>query len=199
MSLANHCLYKHPVNQQTRVIPIQPVEGINITHKTAILRNLITNLPLLRNRSPDLPAAACQPLNPALERLYSRTQLFLSTQQLQVKTPMQLPAIWQLGRLCRSINIGIITSAVASLRMVTYEQKFVTSPFIVNTRLPLSLHFIYQTCLGQETAKGPNGFRLKLPPEHLSTTHRKDFASHGSFLMIGSRSNQKSNSSLPFQ
>ena len=31
------------------------------------------------------------------------------------------------------------------------------------------------SCLGQETAKGPFGLRVKLPPAHLSTTHDGSF------------------------
>ena len=31
------------------------------------------------------------------------------------------------------------------------------------------------SCLGQETAKGPFGLRVKLPPAHLSTTHDGGF------------------------
>ena len=31
--------------------------------------------------------------------------------------------------------------------------------------------FYSPSCLGQETAKGPFGLRVKLPPTHLSTTH----------------------------
>ena len=35
--------------------------------------------------------------------------------------------------------------------------------------------FYSRSCLGQETAKGPFGLRVKLPPAHLSTTHRGAF------------------------
>ena len=31
------------------------------------------------------------------------------------------------------------------------------------------------SCLGQETAKGPFGLRVKLPPAHLFTTHGGGF------------------------
>ena len=35
--------------------------------------------------------------------------------------------------------------------------------------------FYSPSCLGQETAKGPFGLRVKLPPAHLSTTHDGGF------------------------
>ena len=35
--------------------------------------------------------------------------------------------------------------------------------------------FYSPSCLGQETAKGPFGLRVKLPPAHLSTTHDGSF------------------------
>ena len=35
--------------------------------------------------------------------------------------------------------------------------------------------FYSPSCLGQETAKGPFGLRVKLPPAHLSTTHEGGF------------------------
>ena len=35
--------------------------------------------------------------------------------------------------------------------------------------------FYSPSCLGQETAKGPFGLRVKLPPAHLSTTHGGGF------------------------
>ena len=35
--------------------------------------------------------------------------------------------------------------------------------------------FYLPSCLGQETAKGPFGLRVKLPPAHLSTTHGGGF------------------------
>ena len=35
--------------------------------------------------------------------------------------------------------------------------------------------FYSPICLGQETAKGPFGLRVKLPPAHLSTTHGGGF------------------------
>ena len=35
--------------------------------------------------------------------------------------------------------------------------------------------FYSPTCLGQETAKGPFGLLVKLPPAHLSTTHGGGF------------------------
>ena len=35
--------------------------------------------------------------------------------------------------------------------------------------------FYSPSCLGQETAKGPFGLRVKLPPGHLSTTHGGGF------------------------
>ena len=40
----------------------------------------------------------------------------------------------------------------------------------------LSLKFYSPTCLGQETAKGPFGLRVKLPSVHLFTTHGGGFA-----------------------
>ena len=42
--------------------------------------------------------------------------------------------------------------------------------------------FYSPSCLGQETAKGPFGLRVKLPPAHLSTTHGGGFTL--SFLML---------------
>ena len=35
--------------------------------------------------------------------------------------------------------------------------------------------FYSSSCLGQETAKGPFGLRVKLPPAHLFTTHGGGF------------------------
>ena len=35
--------------------------------------------------------------------------------------------------------------------------------------------FYSPSCLGQETAKGPSGLRVKLPPAHMSTTRGGDF------------------------
>ena len=35
--------------------------------------------------------------------------------------------------------------------------------------------FYSPSCLGQETAKGPFGLLVKLPPAHLSTTHGGGF------------------------
>ena len=35
--------------------------------------------------------------------------------------------------------------------------------------------FIYHVVFGQETAKGPFGLRVKLPPAHLSSTHGGGF------------------------
>ena len=42
--------------------------------------------------------------------------------------------------------------------------------------------FYSPSCLGQETAKGPFGLPVKLPPAHLSTTHGGGFTL--SFLML---------------
>ena len=52
--------------------------------------------------------------------------------------------------------------------MKFYDEKFWDIIVIVIT-------FYSPSCLGQETAKGPFGLRVKLPPAHLSTTHGGGF------------------------
>ena len=42
-------------------------------------------------------------------------------------------------------------------------------------RFVIVITFYSPSCLGQETAKGPFGLRVKLPPGHLSTTHDGGF------------------------
>ena len=39
----------------------------------------------------------------------------------------------------------------------------------------LQFHFYSPSCVGQEIAKGPRGFWVKMPPAQLSTTHGGDF------------------------
>ena len=41
--------------------------------------------------------------------------------------------------------------------------------------LVIVITFYSPSCFGQETAKGPFGLRVKLPPAHLSTTHGGGF------------------------
>ena len=43
-------------------------------------------------------------------------------------------------------------------------------------QIVIVITFYSPSCLGQETAKGPFGLRVKLPPAHLSTTHGGGFA-----------------------
>ena len=49
----------------------------------------------------------------------------------------------------------------------------------------IAVTFYSQTCLGQETAKGPFDLRVKLPPARLSTTH------DGGFTYIAQRKAEK--------
>ena len=46
---------------------------------------------------------------------------------------------------------------------------------IVIDVIVIVITFYSPSCLGQETAKGPFGLRVKLPPAHLSTTHDGGF------------------------
>ena len=46
------------------------------------------------------------------------------------------------------------------------------------------IKFYSPSCLGQETAKGPFGLRVKLPPAHLSTTHGGGFTLSLSMLNL---------------
>ena len=47
---------------------------------------------------------------------------------------------------------------------------------VIESVIVIVITFYSPSCLGQETAKGPFGFRVKLPPAHLSTTHGRGFA-----------------------
>ena len=42
-------------------------------------------------------------------------------------------------------------------------------------KIVIAITFCSQSCLGQETAKGPFDLRVKLPPAHLSNTHGGSF------------------------
>ena len=44
-----------------------------------------------------------------------------------------------------------------------------------NRKIVIVITFYSPSCLGQETAKGPFGLLVKLPPAHLSTTHGGGF------------------------
>ena len=44
-----------------------------------------------------------------------------------------------------------------------------------NKNIPFVITSYSPNCFGQETAKGPFGLRVKLPPAHLSTTHGGGF------------------------
>ena len=48
----------------------------------------------------------------------------------------------------------------------------------------IAITFYSPTCLGQETAKGPFGHRVKLLPAHLSTTHFGGFSQSLSLLNV---------------
>ena len=75
----------------------------------------------------------------------------------------------------------------ASLHQPTILRRYVDDLFcIFNNEAQLDDFFIVivivivitfysPSCLGQETAKGPFGLRVKLPPAHLSTTHDGGF------------------------
>ena len=56
------------------------------------------------------------------------------------------------------------------LRSINY--RCLQFPKIV---IVIVITFYSPSCLGQETAKGPFGLQVKLPPAHLSTTHSGDF------------------------
>ena len=47
--------------------------------------------------------------------------------------------------------------------------------FFCRSRSAIAITFYSPSCLGQETAKGPFGLRVKLPHAHLSTTHGGGF------------------------
>ena len=47
--------------------------------------------------------------------------------------------------------------------------------FIIAYVIAIVITFYSPSCLGQETAKGPCGLRVKLPPARLSTTHGGGF------------------------
>ena len=60
----------------------------------------------------------------------------------------------------------------------TYLPEFTLARMYIWPKITFSRKLIFQilsfyspSCLGQETAKGPFGFRVKLPPAHMSTTH----------------------------
>ena len=45
----------------------------------------------------------------------------------------------------------------------------------IDIAIVIVITFYSPSCLGQETAKGPFGLRVKLPPAHLSTTNGGGF------------------------
>ena len=56
----------------------------------------------------------------------------------------------------------------------TAKHKTHTALGTLNTvRYDIVIVFYSPSCLGQETAKGPFGFRVKLPPAHLYHTRRR--------------------------
>ena len=61
-------------------------------------------------------------------------------------------------------NRGYFDTHVTS-HMLTYST-------VINV---IVITFYSPSCLDQETAKGPFGLRVKLPPAHLSTTHGGGF------------------------
>ena len=63
-----------------------------------------------------------------------------------------------------------LTSTLRSKKdQQSLQEKAVTKTNII------VITFYSPSCLGQETAKGPFGLRVKLPPAHLSTTHGGGF------------------------
>ena len=62
---------------------------------------------------------------------------------------------------------------------ITHDPKFIAQQFgdhfSTTIVIVIVITFYSPSCLGQETAKGPFGLRVKLPPAHLSTTHGGGF------------------------
>ena len=58
-------------------------------------------------------------------------------------------------------------------------QVFICKPdfsnYLLGSVAQIVITFYSPSCLGKETAKGPFGLRVKLPPAHLSTTHDGGF------------------------
>ena len=52
---------------------------------------------------------------------------------------------------------------------------FKNKRFFYKKMYVIVITFYSPSCLGQETAKGPFGLQVKLPPAHLSTTHTGGF------------------------
>ena len=57
----------------------------------------------------------------------------------------------------------------------TSKQNFAFFQFTLKICHQLQLHFYSPSCLSQEPAKGPFGFRVSCPPAQLSTTHSGGF------------------------
>ena len=56
--------------------------------------------------------------------------------------------------------------------LVFFKNQELSKMWIV---IVVLITFYSPSCLGQETAKGPYGLRVKLPPAHLLTTHGGGF------------------------
>ena len=69
--------------------------------------------------------------------------------------------IWQKLHFPKNLFARIYTCQNVHLPKITFSRKLIFQ----------ILSFYSPSCLGQETAKGPFGLRVKLPPAHLSTTH----------------------------
>ena len=75
--------------------------------------------------------------------------------------------------LIRKYFVRLIVKITTNVIEISDFERF--GPLLVplSTYLIITLHL--PSCLGQETANGPFGLRVKLPPAHASTTHGGGF------------------------
>ena len=69
---------------------------------------------------------------------------------------------------------GLCKSPCADLRSSPSRISLLNLP-VYKLCIVIVITFYSPSCLGQETAKGSFGLRVKLPPAHLSTTHGGGF------------------------
>ena len=68
-------------------------------------------------------------------------------------------------------SLGLLAKSIC-YRLILQSRKFCGD---LNLNFVIVITFYSPSCLGQETAKGRFGLRVKLPPAHLSTTQGGGF------------------------
>ena len=74
-----------------------------------------------------------------------------------------------------AVDLGSIPGRVKPKTIKIGIHSFLAWRSAIKGTVVIVITFYSPSCLGQETAKGPFGLRVKLPPAHLSTTHGGGF------------------------